>query len=162
MTASISGPKWCATAFIVTALLQTASATVGENESQIEARYGKPFNDIGTETFGLVRGFMSDRYVIGVKFIDGNSQMEMFSRKDQADLPASEIDHLLKETGAADWKAEQTNNPRWRRWRRSDNAAVALYDAIRHFLYVSSSKFFNDQLHKLESATPPPVETPAS
>src|SRR2546423_5492043 len=115
-----------------------ASANIGETGAQVETRYGKPFNDITTETFGVMRGFITTEYVVGVKLINGVSEMEMFSKSDQSDISASEIARLQKANGNGEWKAEQTGKPNWRRWRCGDQGAVALYDAARHFLYISS------------------------
>jgi hypothetical protein len=134
------------------ALTRTAYGVIGETDAQIETRYGKPFKDITTETFGVMRGFISPGYVVGVKVIDGVSEMEMFSKMDQADLSASEIAQLCKANGTGEWKAEQTGKPNWRRWRREDQGAVALYDAVRHFLYISSAKYFEQQVRKIEMA----------
>lgn len=138
--------------FVVAALVRIASATIGETDAQIETRYGKPFKDITTETFGVMRGFISPGYVVGVKIIDGVSEMEMFSKMDQSDMSASEIAQLCKANGTGEWKAEQTGKPNWRRWRREDQGAVALYDTTRHFLYISSGKYFDQQVRKIETA----------
>jgi hypothetical protein len=97
-----------------------------------------------------MRGFMSPGYVVGVKLVNGVSEMEMFSKNDESDMSASEIENLLKGNGAGEWKAEQTGKPKWRRWRREDQALVALYDTMRHFLYISSKKFYEEQGKKIE------------
>ena len=98
---------------------------------------------------------MSVNYVVAVKLIDGRSQMEMFSKNDQSDLSAGEIEKLLRENGAGEWKAELiTGKPGWRRWRREDGALVALYDAGRHFLYINSKQFYEDQGKKIEASEP--------
>ena len=126
------------------------SASIGETEAAISARYGKSIGDIPTEGFGIMRGFMSPGYVVGVKLVNGVSEMEMFSKNDESDMSASPIESLLKGNGAGEWKAEQTGKPKWRRWRREDQALVALYDTMRHFLYISSRKFYDEQAKKME------------
>jgi hypothetical protein len=125
-------------------------ANVGESEAAIESRYGKSFGQIPTSTFGIVAGFIAGGYVVGVKFVDGVSEMEMFSKGDRADMPASEIDRLLKKNSPGDWKAELSGKPHWRRWRRDDGSAVALYDAARHFLYVNSKNFYEIKGQQIE------------
>jgi cell division septation protein DedD len=125
-------------------------ANIGESEAAIEGRYGKSFGQIPTSTFGVVTGFIAGGYVIGVKFVDGVSEMEMFSKGNQSDMPASEIDRLLKKNSAGDWKAELTGKPHWRRWRRDDASAVALYDAARHFLYINSKNFYEIKGQQIE------------
>ena len=137
-------------AFLFVALTTIACAAIGENEAAISARYGKSVGDIPTEGFGIMRGFTSARQIVGVKLVNGISEMEMFSKADQSDMSASEIESLLKGNGAGEWKAEQTGKPKWRRWQREDRAMVALYDTVRHFLYISSRKFYDDQAKKME------------
>ena len=146
----------CLILILSLALARIAGANIGETEAQVEERYGKPFNDINTTTFGPVRGFVSPQYIIGVKIIDGLSEMEMFARTDQSDISASEITRLLKADAGGEWKAEPTGKPSWRRWRRDDQGAVGLYDAQRHFLYISTIKFFDDEAHRIEAATSTP------
>jgi hypothetical protein len=127
-----------------------ASGRIGEIEEGIAARYGTPLGDIPTQAFGKVRGFQWSGYIVGVAFVNGVSNMEMFSKTDQSDMTATEIKNLLQGNGAGEWKAEATGKPNWRRWRRDDEALVALYDAGRHFLYINSKKFYEDQAYKLE------------
>jgi hypothetical protein len=129
--------------------IMSASARIGETEAQIAARYGESIGDIPTEAFGKVRGFMQPGYLVGVAFVDGLSDMEMFSKNDQSEMSASEIENFCKAQGAGVWKAEQTGKPDWKRWRRADGALVALYDATRHFLYINSKKFFDAKRAKL-------------
>lgn len=123
---------------------------VGDSETAITERYGKSFGQIPTNTFGVVTGFIAGGYVVGVKFVDGVSEMEMFSKGDQSDMPASEIDRLLKKNSPGEWKAELTGKPNWRRWRRDDGTAVALYDAVRHFLYINSKNFYEVKGQQIE------------
>ena len=66
-------------------------ANLGESEAAIEERYGKSFGQIPTSTFGVVNGFIAGGYVVGVKLVDGTSEMEMFSKGDRSEMPASEI-----------------------------------------------------------------------
>jgi len=125
-------------------------ANVGESEAAVAERYGKSFGQIPTNTFGVVTGFVAGGYVVGVKFVDGTSEMEMFAKGDRSELPASEIDRLLKKNSAGEWKAELTGKPNWRRWRRDDGSAVALYDAVRHFLYINSKAFYEIKGQQVE------------
>lgn len=137
-------------AVLFAVFITNASARIGESEEKIAARYGDSIGDIPTETFGKVRGFMQPGYLVGVAFVDGLSDMEMFSKNDQSEMSASEIENFLKGQGAGEWKPEETGKPNWKRWRRADGALVALYDTARHFLYINSKKFFDAQRAKLE------------
>jgi hypothetical protein len=132
-------------AVVFAAVITSASARIGETEAQISARYGQSVGDIPTETFGKVRGFMQPGYLVGVAFVNGISDMEMFSKTDQSEMTASEIEDFLKANGAGAWKAEETGKPSWKRWRREDGALIALYDTTRHFLYINSKKYYDAQ-----------------
>ena len=121
-------------------------ARIGETEAQIMARYGQSIGDIPTETFGPVRGFALREYLVGVRFLNGSSAMEMISRNDQAEITPHEIDALLKKHGAdVEWKVDKFEKPDWKRWRTQDGSLVAVYDSKRHFLYVNSKEFYNEQ-----------------
>jgi len=121
-------------------------ARIGETEAQVMARYGQSIGDIPTETFGPVRGFALREYLVGVKFLNGSSAMEMISRNDQAEITPHEIDALLKKHGAdVEWKVDKFEKPDWKRWRTQDGSLVAVYDSKRHFLYVNSKEFYNEQ-----------------
>jgi hypothetical protein len=141
---------WIAVAVWFGLFATMASGKIGESEEAIAARYGTSVGDIPTQAFGKIRGFQLSQYIVGVAFANGVSNMEMFSKADQSDMTATEIKKLLEANGAGEWKAEGTGKPNWRRWRRDDEALVALYDAGRHFLYISSKKFYEEQVRKLE------------
>jgi len=141
---------WHSFLFLSAIFASRCFANVGESEAAIAERYGKSFGQIPTSTFGVVTGFVAGGYVVGVKFVDGTSEMEMFAKGNQADMPASEIDRLLKKNSPGEWKAELTGKPNWRRWRREDGSAVALYDAVRHFLYINSKAFYEIKGQQVE------------
>lgn len=121
-------------------------ARIGETEAQVMTQYGQSIGDIPTETFGPVRGFALREYLVGVKFLNGTSAMEMVSRNDQAEIKPQEIDALLKKHGGdVEWKVDKSEKPDWKRWRTQDGSLVAVYDSKRHFLYVNSKEFYNEQ-----------------
>lgn len=137
----------CAAA-VIAAFIATTSARVGETEAQVATRYGLSIGDMPTDSFGNVRGFLQVGYAVGVAFVNGVSDMEMFSKNNRSEMTADEIKKLLKANGVGEWKEEQTGKPGWKRWRREDGALVAVYDVSRHFLYISSKKFFDAQRSK--------------
>ena len=106
--------------------------------------------DIPTEAFGSVRGFMATGYVVGIAIVDGVSSMEMFSKNNRSEMTPTEIETLLKANGPGEWISESISKPNWKRWRRVDGTLVGLYDAKRHFLYISSKSFYDAQGAKLK------------
>ena len=121
-----------------------AWARIGENEAQISARYGASIGDIPTATFGSVRGYMIPGVLVGVKLVDGMSQMEMISKTDQSDMSATEIEVFLRSHGAdIKWNPDPFK-PNWKRWRTHEGSLVAVYDTARHFLYIYSKKFYEE------------------
>jgi hypothetical protein len=138
--------KPIAVSLILLVCSRSLLARIGETEAQVMARYGQSIGDIPTETFGPVRGFALREYLVGVKFLNGTSAMEMVSRNDQAEIKPQEIDALLKKHGAdVEWKVDKFEKPDWKRWRTQDGSLVAVYDSKRHFLYVNSKAFYNEQ-----------------
>ena len=138
--------KPIAVSLILLVCSRSLLAQIGETEAQVMARYGQSIGDIPTETFGPVRGFALREYLVGVKFLNGTSAMEMVSRNDQAEIKPQEIDALLKKHGAdVEWKVDKFEKPDWKRWRTQDGCLVAAYDSKRHFLYVNSKAFYNEQ-----------------
>jgi hypothetical protein len=138
--------KGIAVSLVLLVCSRSLLARIGETEAQVMARYGQSIGDIPTETFGPVRGFALREYLVGVKFLNGTSAMEMVSRNDQAEIKPQEIDALLKKHGAeVEWKVDKFEKPDWKRWRTQDGSLVAVYDWKRHFLYVNSKEFYNEQ-----------------
>ena len=138
--------KPIAVSLILLVCSRSLLARIGETEAQVMARYGQSIGDIPTETFGPVRGFALREYLVGVKFLNGTSAMEMVSRNDQAEIKPQEIDALLKKHGAdVEWKVDKFEKPDWKRWRTQDGSLVAVYNSKRHFLYVNSKAFYNEQ-----------------
>jgi len=138
--------KPIAVSLILLVCSRSLLARIGETEAQVMARYGQSIGDIPTETFGPVRGFALREYLVGVKFLNGTSAMEMISRNDQAEIKPQEIDALLNKHGAdGEWKVDKFEKPDWKRWRTQDGSLVAVYDSKRHFLYVNSKEFYNEQ-----------------
>jgi hypothetical protein len=137
--------KGIAVSLVLLVCSRSLLARIGETEAQVMARYGQSIGDIPTETFGPVRGFALREYLVGVKFLNGTSAMEMVSRNDQAEIEPQEIDALLKKHGAeVEWKVDKFEKPDWKRWRTQDGSLVAVYDSKRHFLYVNSKEFYNE------------------
>jgi hypothetical protein len=100
-----------------------------------------------------VRGFTLPGFVVGVKLVNGTSAMEMISKNDQSEIKPQEIEALLKKHGAdMEWKVDKFDRPDWKRWRSQDGSLIAVYDEKRHFLYVNSKQFYDQQGKKIEEA----------
>src|SRR5947207_15285574 len=126
--------KPIAVSLILLVCSRSLLARIGETEAQVMARYGQSIGDIPAETFGPVRGFALREYLVGVRFLNGSSAMEMISRNDQAEITPHEIDALLKKHGAdVEWKVHKFEKPDWKRWRNQDGSLVDVYDSKRHF-----------------------------
>ncbi len=72
-------------------------ARIGENEAQIEARYGKALKDLEADIPGTARRMYAFKdYTICVTFIDGASEMELIGKKDEhTKLDPREIEAIL-------------------------------------------------------------------
>jgi hypothetical protein len=141
----MNASRLAVTLFVLVASGASAWARIGESEAQIAARYGTSIGDIPTETFGPVRGYVTPGFVVGVKLVDGVSQMEMLAKSDQSGMSATEIAGLLKAHGADEqWNPDPFDRPNWSRWRSQDGSLVAVYDMRRHFLYIQSRKFYEE------------------
>src|SRR5438067_10951164 len=98
-----------------------AFGRVGEDEKQIEARYGKPGKDLGTKGQIHEIGYMSAGFTILVDFVYGISRREGFVNPDTSILSAVAINQLLS-MSAADgtrWQDGQAVGDD-RSWRGSD------------------------------------------
>lgn len=102
------------------------SARVGENEQQVDARYGKPIGSMPVEG-GLLKKYKSSGLVIGVVFINGASESELFSKADNSSLSDAQITMLLRANAESlDWKEQGTPVASVREWRRSDDKLKAI------------------------------------
>jgi len=109
------------TIYIIGALLvcwctSVAFARIGENEEQIEARYGKsvvadPKGPHGPQ----IALFKINGMEIGVTFRDGKSVMEIYSNQDLSRISANEIRLLLDANAAAGtWEKSNSGLPMWK------------------------------------------------
>ncbi|HXP34612.1 MAG TPA: hypothetical protein VN827_03600, partial [Chthoniobacterales bacterium] len=114
------------TVLIWITLAVTGFSRIGEDEKQIEVRYGKPGKDMGTHGEVHAFGYMSGGFMIVVDFVNGISQREGFANPDTSALSADAIKQILAMGTAEGTKWEQV--PAIgddRSWRRSDSKAVA-------------------------------------
>lgn len=119
-----------------------AFARIGEDDKQIEARYGKPGKDLGNHGNVHEVGYMSGGFMILVDFVNAVCQREGFAKPDTTALTDQEIKNILAlsapegttwEEGAA--KAGDKS------WNRSDHKAIAVLAAQGTFLFVQDANF---------------------
>jgi len=124
------------------ALGATGLARIGEDEKQIEARYGQPGKDMGSKDNVHEVGYVSNGFMILVSFVNGISQREGFTKPDTTPLSDQNIKDILA-ISAADgttWQ-EVLNQSGNKTWNRSDKKAVAIFPALGKFLFVQDVNF---------------------
>jgi hypothetical protein len=112
-------------------------ARVGENETEIEARYGKPGKDMGTQDNVHQVGYMAQGFMILVDFVGGVSQREGFANPDTSPLSNEAIEQILKLNTPEGEKWRQRQEPSGEKsWRRTDEKVVAICPPPGVFLFV--------------------------
>lgn len=125
----------------------TAAADIGENEQQIEARYGKPAKIMSERGNFRVLGYLSGGFMILVDFVNGTSQREGFASPDTSALSKDDVDRILAMTAPSGLKWEELPEKDGARyWNRSDWKAIATvspdgrYFSVRDPNYVQPKK----------------------
>jgi hypothetical protein len=115
---------------------------VGEDEKQIEARYGKPGKDLGTHGDVHELGYISGGFMILVDFVNGISQREGFANPDTSPLSPQSVEEILRMSApeGTSWKEARASGDD-RSWSRSDGKVVAIFPALRKFLFVQDVSF---------------------
>jgi hypothetical protein len=123
-------------------LAATGFGMIGEDEKQIEARYGKPGRDMGTHGDVHEFGYLSDGFMILVDFVNGISQREGFANPDTSPLSSNSVEQILRMSApeGTSWRETPAAGDD-RSWSRSDGKAVAIFPALRKFLYVHDPNF---------------------
>ena len=123
-------------------LAATSFSRIGEDEKQIEARYGKAGKDLGTHGEIHEIGYMSGGFMILVDYVNGISKREGFANPDTSTLSADAIKQILSMSSADGTKwQELTAVGEDRSWRCSDNTAIAIFPAQGKFLFVQDLNF---------------------
>jgi hypothetical protein len=124
------------------ALAGTGFARIGDDEKQIEATYGKPGKDLGTHGDVHELGYMSGGFMILVDFVNGISQREGFANPDTSPLSPQSVEDILRMSApeGTSWK-EATGSGDARSWTRSDNKVIAMFPALRKFIFIQDVTF---------------------
>jgi hypothetical protein len=130
------------TTLLLLALAATGFGRIGENEKEIEARYGKAGKDLGTRGAIHEVGYMAGGYMILVDFVNGISKREGFANPDTSALSVDAIKQILAMSSAdgTNWQ-EQPAVGEDRSWRCSDNSAIAIFPARGKFLFIQDVSF---------------------
>ena len=128
--------------FLLLAFATAGFGRIGEDEKQIEARYGPPGKDLGNHGNVHEVGYVAGGFMILVDFVNGISQREGFANPDTSPLNAEAIVAILKVSAADGTKWQETTAPSGdRSWSRTDNRAVAVFPAQGKFLFVQDVNF---------------------
>ncbi len=119
-----------------------AFARIGEDEKQIEARYGKPGKDLGNHGSVHEVGYMSEGFMILVDFVNGISQREGFANPDTSALTVEAVERILVMSAVEGTKWQEMSAPAGdRSWKRSDGKVVAVFPTRGTFLFVHDVNF---------------------
>jgi hypothetical protein len=130
------------TSLVWITLAATGFGRIGEDEKQIEARYGEAGKDLGTHGEVHEIGYMAGGFMILVDYVKGISQREGFANPDTSALSADAIKQILAMSAAEETKwHEAPAIGEDRSWRRSDGKAVAIFPAQGKFLFVQDINF---------------------
>jgi hypothetical protein len=130
------------TSLVWITLAATSFGLIGEDEKQIEARYGKAGKDMGTHGEVHEIGYLTGAMMILVDYVNGTSQREAFATADTSPLSAEAIKQILAVSApeGTTWQ-EAPAKEGDRLWNRSDHKAVAMFPALGKFLFVQDVNF---------------------
>jgi len=130
------------TSLVWITLAATGFARIGDDEKQIEATYGKPGKDLGTHGNVHELGYISGGYMILVDFVNGISQREGFANPDTSPLSPQSVEEILGMSAPEEtsWKQSRASGDD-RSWTRSDGKVIAIFPALRKFLFVQDVNF---------------------
>jgi hypothetical protein len=130
------------TSFVWITLAATSFGLIGEDEKQIEARYGKAGKDMGTHGEIHEIGYVAGTMMILVDYVNGISQREAFASADTSPLSAEAIKQILSVSApeGTTWQ-EGPAKEGDRVWNRSDGKAAAMLPALGKFLFVQDPSF---------------------
>ena len=130
------------TFFLWIVFAATGFGRIGENEKQIEARYGKAGKVLGDHGNMHEVGYASAGFVILVDYVNGVSQREGFANPDTSPLSQEKIDQILAMNApeGTSWKEGKTDAGD-RMWARTDAKAIAVFPSKKTFLFIQDVDF---------------------
>jgi len=87
-------------------------------------------------------GYISGGFMILVDFVNGISQREGFANPDTSPLSPQSVEEILRMSApeGTSWKEAPARGDD-RSWTRSDNKVIAMFPALRKFLFVQDVTF---------------------
>ncbi len=130
-----------------------ASARIGETESQVEKRYGKPVETLRNES-GLHRKYAFRGFTVLVSFQSGVSAMEQYQKKDLAVITPTETVQLL---------AANSNGGKWTDPELTDTGdyiahtwgspkLVAIYHPVARSITIATKQFIYSATNAIDTA----------
>jgi hypothetical protein len=124
------------------ALAASACARIGDDEKQIEVRYGPAGKDLGNHGEVHEVGYVWNGFMVLVDYVNGISQREGFTKPDTSPLGDQNIKDILAASTAdgTTWQEGQSKAGD-KMWSRSDKKVVAIFPSIGTFLFVQDVNF---------------------
>jgi hypothetical protein len=114
-------------------------ANIGETETAIKQRYGDilgtPFAETNRD---ISETFKYKDYIVVVKFLDGTSQRESFTRKDKQGLSEKELDSLLAANANGGKWVQMNDNKDVKIWVLESREGFAGYYKSKPYLSIQT------------------------
>ena len=130
------------TGIVTVILAATSFGRIGEDQNQIEARYGQPGKDLGAHGDVHELGYVWNQFLVVVSFVNGVSLREGFTKPDTSPLSDQNIKDILAMSApeGTTWQEGQAQGGD-KMWGRSDKKAVAIFPSVGKFLFVQDINF---------------------
>jgi len=124
------------------ALAATGFARIGDDQTQIESRYGQAGKDLGERGNVHEIGYVWEPFLVVVSYVNGVSQREGFTKPDTAPMTDQNVKDILAISTAegTTWQEGQANNGD-KMWSRSDKKVVAIFPSIGKFVFIQDVNF---------------------
>jgi hypothetical protein len=115
--------------FIVIFCSHFAIGNVGENQADIEKRYGRALSDEVVNEHQIFRSYSSSGFKIVVTFLDGVSEAEAFHKQNDSDISENEIRALLEANSRGrKWISATHPEITDEMWKLADDSMLAGYN----------------------------------
>lgn len=123
-------------------LVATGFARIGDDQKQIESRYGAAGKDLGERENVHEIGYVWEPFLVVVSYVNGISQREGFTKPDTAPMSDQNIKDILAVSTAegTTWQEGQAKGGD-KMWTRSDKKVVAIFPSIGKFVFVQDVNF---------------------